>query len=112
MLPMLALRWRMADIKAARAAAIQRALEGDGRATREHRKAAFANDGVPEAARALIDKVAKTAYKVTDEDVAAVKAAGLTEDQIFELVVCAAVGQASRQYESAMAALTAATENA
>ena len=31
---------------------------------------------------------------MTDEDVAAVRAAGLSEDQIFEIVVCAAVGQA------------------
>ena len=31
------------------------------------------------------------------------------EDQIFELVVCAAIGQATRQYDSALAALDAAT---
>ena len=36
------------------------------------------------------------------------KESGLTEDQIFELVVCAAVGQATRQYESALEALAAA----
>ncbi len=32
---------------------------------------------------------------------------GLSEDQLFELVVCAAIGQAVRQYASAHAALVA-----
>jgi len=58
----------------------------------------------------LIEKVARHSYKVTDEDVAAVRAAGLSEDQIFEIVVCAAVGQASRQYASALAALASAVK--
>jgi alkylhydroperoxidase family enzyme len=89
---------------------IERAVEGPGKASREQRRAAFANAGVaPEAVRALIDKVAKHAYKVTDEDVAAAKSAGLAEDQIFELVVCAALGQAKRQLDNALAALAEAT---
>jgi alkylhydroperoxidase family enzyme len=89
----------------AREAAIARALEGDGRATREQRRAAF---DAP--AGGLLEKVAKHAYRVTDEDIAAAKASGLTEDQIFELVVCAAYGQATRQYEAALAALAEAEQ--
>jgi alkylhydroperoxidase/carboxymuconolactone decarboxylase family protein YurZ len=46
---------------------------------------------------------------VTDEDVAAATEAGLPEDEIFELVVCAAFGEASRQLNGALAALDAAT---
>jgi hypothetical protein len=42
------------------------------------------------------------AYKVTDEDVTAARAAGLSADQIFELAVCAAIGQATRQYDTAV----------
>jgi len=85
---------------------IDRVVEGDGKASREARRAAFANAGVtPEAVRALIDKVARSAWKISDEDIAAAKAAGLTEDQIFELVVCAAVGAAKRQHDAARAAL-------
>ncbi|HEY5948626.1 MAG TPA: hypothetical protein VIV40_24205, partial [Kofleriaceae bacterium] len=64
----------------------------------------------PSGATALIEKVTKHAYRVTDEDITAVKAAGFTEDQIFELVVCAAVGQANRQIEGALAALEEATK--
>ncbi len=36
------------------------------------------------------------------------KASGESEDQIFELVMCAAIGQATRQYETALEALTEA----
>ena len=53
----------------------------------------------------MIDKVAREPTRVTDEDVAAVKSSGTSEDQIFELVVCAAIGQATRQYETALDAL-------
>ena len=57
----------------------------------------------------LIDKVVKQAYRVTDGDIAAAKASGLSEDQIFEIIVCAAIGQAGRQHDTALAALEAAT---
>jgi len=100
----------MANITSARLAATRRILEGDGQASREDRKAAFANEGVPEAARALIDKVCRRAAQIDDADIAAAKAAGLTDDQIFELVVSAAMGVSTRQYDSAFAALEQATE--
>lgn len=95
-----------------RLATIERSLGGDGRASSADRRAAFDNDGVPDSARALIAKVAANAWKVTDEDVAAAKAAGVTEDQLFELVVCAAMGQSTRQLDSAMAALDEAMGDA
>jgi hypothetical protein len=101
----------MADIKQARQTVLDTVLGPTGKATQAARKAAFANADVPEPVRALVDKVAKHAYKVIDEDIAAAKAQGVTEDQLFELVVCAAIGQASRQYEGALAALAEATES-
>ena len=91
-----------------RKALISRVLDGAGTSTNQARHAAFA--GASEAAPALIEKVTKHAYKVVDEDIAAAKSAGLSEDQIFELVVTAAVGQANRQLESALAALDQATK--
>jgi alkylhydroperoxidase/carboxymuconolactone decarboxylase family protein YurZ len=54
--------------------------------------------------------VARHAYKITDDDIAGARASGLSEDQLFEVIVCAAIGQATRQYETALAALKAATE--
>lgn len=99
----------MSDITQARQALLARILEGDGRASRTQRRAAFDNTGLAEPMRTLIDKVAKHAYRVTDADIAAVRASGQSEDQIYELVVCAAIGQAVRQYDTALAALDAAT---
>ncbi|HEX5064334.1 MAG TPA: hypothetical protein VFV99_33395, partial [Kofleriaceae bacterium] len=93
-----------------RKALITRVVEGDGRSNSQQRRAAFAGDFGPTGAAALTEKVVKHAYKVTDEDVAAAKAAGLTEDQIFELVVCSAIGEANRQLETALAALDEATK--
>ena len=90
----------MADVDRFRKAVIARVLEGEGQSSREQRRAAFEAPAAP-----LLDKVAQHAYKVTDEDIAAAKAAGLTEDRIFELVVCTALGQATRQLEAALAAL-------
>ena len=101
----------MSDIERARKALIDRVLEGDGRASRENRLAAFHNAGLAGSASALIEKVAKSSCKVSDDDIDAVKQTGLSEDQIFELVVCAAIGQATRQYESALAALATVKEN-
>jgi hypothetical protein len=89
----------VADIRRHVDAVVKRLLEGDGRASRQARKAAF---DAP--AGGLLAKVARSAWKVTDEDVAAAKATQ-SEDEIFETVVCTAVGQALRQYEAALAAL-------
>ena len=94
--------------RTAHQALVTRVLEGDGRATRAQRRAAFENAGLAEPLRTLIDKVATQPTRVTDEDIAAVKASGTSEDQIFELVVCAAIGQATRQYETALDALAEA----
>ncbi len=93
-----------------RETAVARAVRGPARTSVEARTAAFENADVDPRARSLVDKVARHAWRVTDEDVAAAKAAPLSEDEIFELVVCAALGQASRQLTSALAALDAATE--
>ena len=99
----------MSDIRRAREAVVARICEGEGKASRVQRRAAFDNAGLAEPLRTLIDKVAKRPTRITYEDFAAVKASGLAEDQIFELVVCAALGQATRQYETALEALAEAT---
>jgi hypothetical protein len=99
----------MSDITLARRAVVTRILEGEGEASHTQRRAAFDNAGLAEPLRTLIDKIAKHAHKVTDDDIAPVRASGLSEDQIFELAVCAAIGEATRQYDTALAALDAAT---
>lgn len=99
----------MSDIGRARKALVARILEGAGDATQAQRRGAFDNAELAEPVSILIRKVAKHAYEVTDDDFTAARASGRSEDQIFELVVCAAIGQATRQYENALAALAAAT---
>jgi hypothetical protein len=100
----------MSNIMRARKALVTRILEGDGKASRAQRRAAFENTGPAGQLSMLIDKVARHAHKVTDDDIAAAKATGLSEDKIFEIVVCAAIGQSTRQYDAALAALSAANE--
>lgn len=99
----------MSNIIDARQAVVARILEGEGHASRAQRKAAFENTCLVEPLRTLIDKVAKHANQVTDQDIVAARASGLGEDEIFELVICGAIGQAARQHDAALAALAAAT---
>ncbi|TCC56955.1 hypothetical protein E0H73_31165 [Kribbella pittospori] len=91
--------------RVAHLALVDRVLTGEGTASAEDRARAFGNADVPAPLQALIGKVATTPSQVTDADFAAAKAAGFSEDQLFELVVCAAVGQSTRQYEAGLAAL-------
>jgi alkylhydroperoxidase/carboxymuconolactone decarboxylase family protein YurZ len=87
---------------------VNRILRGPGRAPADQRARAFDNADLPEPLRPLLDKVATTSAQVTDEDFATALAAGSTEDELFELVICAAVGQSARQYEAGLAALAQA----
>ena len=100
----------MSEIAQLQRELVARMLEGDGKAAPELRRAAFDNAGFSEPIQTLIEKVAERSHQVTDGDIAAVRAAGLSEDEIFEIVVCTAVGHASRQYASALAALAGAVE--
>ena len=92
-----------------RDALISRILEGPGTAPAVERRAAFSGTAPDAPLASLVDKVARHAHRVADADVAAARATGRSEDQLFELIVCAAVGQATRQHDAALAALDAAT---
>ena len=100
----------MADTMRARERAIERALNGPGKASAAHRRAAYDNNkaGLPAEVGALVEKVARSAAKITDDDVEAAKRAGVSEDELFELSICAALGQAMRQLDAAYGAIVAA----
>ena len=100
----------MSDIASLHSSLVGRVVEGEGRASPEIRRAAFDNEGLAEPISQFVEKVAHSARTVTDADIRTLRKAGLSEDQIYELVVCAAIGQATRQYQNALAALSAATE--
>lgn len=92
-------------LRAAHRRLVRRVLDGDGRAPQPSRQRAYDNAEPVEPVRTLINKVATKPSQVTDRDIDLVKAAGCGEDEIFELVICAAIGQATRQYEVGLAAL-------
>jgi hypothetical protein len=101
----------MSNIERARQALLRRVLEGDGKASLADRRAAFNNSALAEPVRRLVNKVAGNPRGIAEEDINRATQSGLSEDQIFEIVVCAAIGQASRQYDSAKAAFETAREN-
>jgi hypothetical protein len=88
---------------------VERVLNAPGQASAQERARAFGNADIPPPLRELIDKVATRPTQITDADFAAARASGFSEDQLFELVICAAVGQSERQYEAGLAALAEAT---
>jgi hypothetical protein len=95
--------------RAAHRALVDRVLNGEGTAPAELRARAFTNDGFSPPLDLLIGKVADSPAQITEADWAAAKTSGCTEDQLFELVVCAAVGKSTRLYEAGLAALAEAT---
>ena len=86
--------------RAAHRALVDRVLNAEGRTSAEQRAQAFGNADMPPPLGTLISKVATRPAQVTD--------AGFTEDQLFELVIAAAVGQSARLYEAGLAALAEA----
>ena len=62
-------------------------------------------EDLPPALTAYVDKVARHAYEVTDEDVAALHRLGNSDDALFEVTVTAALGAALGRLERGLAAL-------
>jgi alkylhydroperoxidase family enzyme len=52
-----------------------------------------------------VEKVARHAYRTTDEELSALLAAGYSEDQIFEITIAAALGAAQARADCALGAL-------
>jgi hypothetical protein len=82
-------------------------LETAGATQPRHRWAAFHRrmDELPADLRAYVDKVATQAYRITDEDVEALKRAGHGEDAIFEITAAAALGAAIMRLERGLIVL-------
>jgi hypothetical protein len=79
------------------------------RVVTEHLDRLRANaDGLPPAGpelAAYLDKVRECAYTITDEDVEQLKAAGLSEDEIFEQTVGVAIREGFRRLDAARAVI-------
>jgi len=66
---------------------------------------AEALSSAPEAMAAYLDKVRSRAYTITDADVESLKAAGCTEDEIFEQTVGVAIREGLRRIDAATAVI-------
>lgn len=64
-----------------------------------------AAEEAPGEIKGYIDKVARHAYKVTDDDLRELKEAGYSEDQIFEITLGAALGAGLARLECGMSVL-------
>lgn len=60
---------------------------------------------LPAAIQPYVDKVTKHAYKVTDHDIEQLKAAGYSEDAIFEITISATLGASSARLERGLSLL-------
>ena len=69
------------------------------------RRAAACGKAVPQPLEAWVAKVRDRAYATTDADVDALRQAGYSEDEIFEVTVAAAVGTGLARFEAGMRAL-------
>jgi alkylhydroperoxidase family enzyme len=59
----------------------------------------------PQTARGYLETVRRHAYRVTDGQVAELRAVGLSEDEVFELTVAAAVGAGLERLEAGLRTL-------
>ena len=82
-------------------------LESPGATAPQQRWAAFHRrmEELPPDMRAYVEKVAKHAYRITNEDVDALKRAGHSEDVIFEITAAAALGAAITRLERGLIVL-------
>jgi hypothetical protein len=69
------------------------------------RQAAGNGAVLPEPWAVYAEKVREHSYRITDADVAGLKGAGCTEEQIFEITIAAATGAALRRLDAGLAAV-------
>jgi len=91
--------------------ALQRAtrdavLGGPGTVDRSMRQRVASGDPPPDL-ESLVGKIRDHAYRITDADIDALRGR-YTEDQLFELIVAAALGAAEHRLKRALAALESA----
>ena len=79
-------------------------LRGPGESDPAVRAAAAEGDGVPADLQPLVTKIHEHAYRVTDDDVARAQAK-YGDDQMFEIIVSAALGASRNRLHAGLEAL-------
>ena len=83
---------------------LQLVLDGPGESDPVLRHAAADDRGVPDELAPLVEKIHAHAYKVTDDDIARLQA-NYSDDQLFEVVVSAALGASRQRLDAGLEAL-------
>jgi hypothetical protein len=83
---------------------LQTVLQGPGESDPAIRQAAAEGTGVPADLQALVEKIHNHAYKVTDEDIARLQPK-YGDDQLFEIIVSAALGASRKRLFAGLEAL-------
>lgn len=83
---------------------LESVLAGPGQTDPAIRAAAADGHGVPTDLQALVDKIHRHAYRVTDEDLARLRTK-YQDDQLFEIVVSAALGASRNRLLAGLRAL-------
>jgi len=87
------------------AALVQTVLEAPAVTEPATRAAAFHNAELPPPLGQYAAKVQAESYRITDDDIQALVAAGYTPDAIFEITVAAALGAAMQRLEAGLGVL-------
>ena len=83
---------------------LNRVLNGPGESEPAIRNAVADGKAVPAELHVLVDKIHRHAYKVTDDDIARLQAR-YGDDQMFEIVVSAALGASRNRLLAGLKAL-------
>jgi hypothetical protein len=86
----------------------RRITEGPGTTPPALRQAAAAGERLEGALGAYLDEVRYAPLAVTDAEVAALRAAGQSDDALFELTIAAAYGAARERLDAGLRAVAAA----
>jgi len=97
-----------ATVLNARSAQLRRTIEAQAAQINQADSppASASSFSVPTALEAYIRKVTLHADKVTDNDIEALKQAGYSEDELFEITISAAIGAARTRLNVGLAALS------
>jgi hypothetical protein len=79
-------------------------FRGPGRTDRRLREALAERKDIPADLEALVTKIEREPWRVTDADITTLKAK-YSDDELFEIVVSAALGASSRRLDAALRAL-------
>jgi hypothetical protein len=83
---------------------LETVLAGPGKCDASVRRDAFDRTNVPADLTALVDKIEHHAYQVRDDDLTRLQAK-YSDDQLFEIIVAAALGASERRLLAGLEAL-------